>query len=146
MRLISVVLLLWLIAGCGQKQITSKEESKAAIAQTEYDFAQMAKEKGIAVAFAFYADTSAVILRNNSHLLQGKDSIRAFYRSREKPGDLLEWAPDFVDVSTSGDLGYTYGRFTFTKVDSLGVKTLSTGYFHTVWKRQADGNWRFVWD
>ena len=60
--------------------------------------------------------------------------------------EINSWKPDFVDVSSSGDLGYTYGQYTFIRLDSIGNETASQGIFHTVWKRQSDGNWRFVYD
>ena len=59
---------------------------------------------------------------------------------------ILVWKPDYVDVSESGDLAYTYGKYTFTSRDSTGRKVVSKGIFHTVWKRQEDGSWKFVWD
>ncbi|MBL7111012.1 MAG: DUF4440 domain-containing protein [Bacteroidales bacterium] len=62
------------------------------------------------------------------------------------PDASLVWEPEFVDVEESGDLGYTYGSFVFTAKDSTGNDIESKGVFHTVWKRQADGEWRFVWD
>jgi ketosteroid isomerase-like protein len=49
-------------------------------------------------------------------------------------------------VSACGDLGYTWGSYTFTATDSLGATHRSEGIFHTVWKRQPDGSWKFVWD
>jgi ketosteroid isomerase-like protein len=58
----------------------------------------------------------------------------------------LKWTPDFIDVAASCDLGYTYGKYTFAVTDSTGKVNESRGYFHTVWKKQKDGNWRFVWD
>ena len=58
----------------------------------------------------------------------------------------LKWKPDFVDVAASGDLGYTYGHYTYSYIDSTGKAAEDKGIFHTVWKRQPDGNWRFVWD
>ena len=58
----------------------------------------------------------------------------------------LSWSPDFIDVSSSGDLGYTYGKYVFTYSDSIGNLLEDTGIFHTVWKRQADGLWKFVCD
>ena len=58
----------------------------------------------------------------------------------------LIWKPDFVDVSASGDLAYTYGAYTYSYKDSTGAIVEQGGIFHTVWKRQADGGWRFVWD
>jgi ketosteroid isomerase-like protein len=56
----------------------------------------------------------------------------------------LTWSPDFIDVSASGDMAYTYGKYNYTTTDSLGNVSEIEGIFHTVWKRQADGNWKFV--
>ena len=58
----------------------------------------------------------------------------------------LDWYPDFIEVSDAGDLGYTYGHYTFSATDAEGKPVQDAGIFHTVWKRQADGQWRFVWD
>lgn len=76
----------------------------------------------------------------------GKDSILKYYKSRNAGEAQLQWSPNFIDVAESGDLGYTYGTYTFTYRDTSGVIRESRGIFHTVWKRQPDGSWRFVWD
>ena len=105
----------------------------------------MAQTDGIQKAFLYYAADSAVILRSKL-LFKGKKAIGQLYGSEPAKGVKLEWAADFTDVSASGDLGYTYGKYTYTSVDSLGHSEASTGIFHTVWKRQKNGQWRFVWD
>ncbi|MEK7720117.1 MAG: DUF4440 domain-containing protein [Bacteroidota bacterium] len=79
-------------------------------------------------------------------VVHGKDSIRLYYLAPRYKGAELLWKPDFVEVSASGDLGYTYGKFLFPTHDSTGQVIRSKGIFHTVWKKQADGQWRFVWD
>ncbi len=145
MKLLMIFSLLFFISCQNNPKKVDKESSKAEIVRTEQDFASFAKEKGIAEAFGFFADSSAVIQRGN-RLIEGKDSVQAFYHSRIKPGTILEWAPDFVEVSTCGDLGYTYGKYTISVPDSIGQPVKSTGIFHTVWKKQPDGSWRFVWD
>jgi ketosteroid isomerase-like protein len=53
----------------------------------------------------------------------------------------VKWSPDFIDVSSSGDLGYTYGKYVWESKDSTGKTTASKGIFHTVWEKQKDGNW-----
>jgi ketosteroid isomerase-like protein len=116
---------------------------KDEIVSTEKDFAEMAAEKGLHEAFVAFAAEDAVLMRNNE-VVVGKNNIDAFYEGRNTTG--LNWKPDFVDVSSSGDLGYTYGQYTFTYSDSLGNSNESKGIFHTVWKRQNDGTWKFVWD
>ncbi len=121
------------------------EQAKLEIIQTETAFESMAKEKGLSAAFSFYADTAATLSRG-SYVIHGKDSIRIFYHARRYNGVKLRWKPDFVEVSKSADLGYTYGKFIYTYRDSIGKENSSGGIFHTVWKKQPDGNWRFVWD
>ena len=90
---------------------------------------------------------TVVLLRNNS-LIIGIDSLRESYKNKESEiGKVsLTWKPDFVDVAISGDLGYTYGKYVYTTTDSIGTKNVLEGIFHTVWKRQPDGTWKFVWD
>ena len=124
-----------------QKLETAKKE----IAETEHSFEAMAAESGLSAAFSYYADTAATVNRG-SYVIHGKDSIRHFYLAPRYKGVKLQWKPDFVEVSASADLGYTYGKYTYTTTDSIGHAVLSKGIFHTVWKKQADGQWRFVWD
>jgi len=104
-------------------------------------------EEGIPKAFLTFAADDAVLMRNNE-LISGKQDLSLYFANQaEAPeNEKLSWEPDFVDVSASGDLAYTYGQFTYSYTDSLGSAVESTGVFHTVWKRQSDGSWRFVWD
>ena len=50
------------------------------------------------------------------------------------PGPPLYWWPQFAGVANSGDLGFTSGG-----------ATIPVRYF-TVWQRQADGSWRWLYD
>jgi ketosteroid isomerase-like protein len=125
----------------------SVEKWKQEIIEAEQNFALMAAEEGISKAFMAYAAEDAVLMRNNK-LVIGKENLSVLFENQaSKPkNEKLSWKPDFVDVSASGDLGYTYGQFTYSFTDSTGTSIESTGVFHTVWKRQADDSWRFVWD
>jgi ketosteroid isomerase-like protein len=133
-----------LIISCSD-QYNLKEQSKVEILEAEKAFAQMAKEVSIAEAFIAFADKSATIERNNM-LITGIDSIRAHFSSPTPEGVKLHWTPDFVDASASGDLGYTYGKYIYTTLDSTGNPEKISGVFHTVWKKQPDGSWKYVWD
>jgi ketosteroid isomerase-like protein len=126
------------------KHDDSIEKWKNEILNTEKEFAAMAMKEGIPTAFSTYAADDAVLQRNNS-LIIGKESIRIQYQDWPDNAT-LSWNPDFVDVSSSGDLGYTYGKYVYTATDSSGTNNVYHGIFHTVWKRQPDGTWRFVWD
>ena len=121
----------------------SIEKWKQEILDTEQQFADLLKEEGMHKAFITFASEEAVLMRNNK-LIVGKNNIDQFYKNQDSKN--LEWKPDFVDVAESGDIGYTYGQYIFTSLDSSGKSKVSTGVFHTVWKRRSDGKWRFVLD
>ena len=125
---------------------TDTEAIKKEIVKAEKDFETMAGEKGVAEAFAFFADSNAVIKRQNDSLIHGKEGIRNYYMNPAYKNAVAKWAPDFVDVSANGDLAYTYGKYTWEFKDSAMKSNFYSGVFHTVWKKQADGSWKYVWD
>lgn len=135
---------LWVFS-CNTNSKGLVEKSKKEITATEREFAAFCKQNGMEAAFVKYADDSAVIHRNDK-IIRGKDSIGAFYKSRPLKNTTLDWWPDYVNVSSSADLGYTYGHFVYTSKDSTGKATEYKGIFHTVWKKQKDGTWRYLWD
>ena len=138
-----LAILILLITSC-KTEIPKEhiEKWKEEIRQAEQDFAQMAKEKGIHDAFIHFAAEDAVLKRGK--LIIGKTAIDKYLEN--STSKKLSWSPDFVDVSSSGDFGYTYGSYVFKYSDSIGNPLEDKGIFHTVWKRQEDGSWKFVWD
>jgi len=146
MRLILPVLML--LCSCSVEiEKDSVDKWKDEILEAEKDFAALAANEGIPEAFTTYAAEDAVLMRNNTLLVGKVNLIKHFENQPSKVKDeSLRWKPDFVDVSVSGDLGYTYGHFIYSYTDSTGTTIENRGVFHTVWKRQADGSWRFVWD
>ena len=146
LQLILLLSVLFYSCNTNTKQ-DSMEKWKNEIVNTEQEFAEMVLNEGIPKAFLTYAAKDAVLLRNNG-LIIGKDSLRESYKNKESElGKVsLTWKPDFVDVALSGDLGYTYGKYVYTTTDSIGITNVVEGVFHTVWKRQLDGKWKFVWD
>ena len=143
-RFTFLLMVLLIFYSCNSSRDTKKiEKWKQEIRQTELDFSKLAQEKGIYKAFTTYAANDAVV-RRNEKLILGIKNIEEFYQNKNSKG--LSWKPDFVDVSASGDLGYTYGHYTYAFTDSTGNVVQETGIFHTVWKKQPDGSWRFVWD
>lgn len=122
------------------------ETLKKEITDTEKAFETMLAEKGFAEAFWYFADENAVIKRRNDTLIIGRENIRAFYEKQKTDAVTLKWSPDFIDVSDDGTLAYTYGNYNWKTIDSAGVINEATGVFHTVWKKQPDGSWKYVWD
>jgi ketosteroid isomerase-like protein len=123
-----------------------KEQIKKEIFETEKAFEAMATEKGIAEAFAFYADEKAVISRGGDTVIIGKTAIKDFYAKKNLNNTTVNWSPDFIEVSSDGELGYTYGKYKWQLISEKGDTSITTGIFHTVWRKQSDGTWKYVWD
>jgi len=145
-QVIIAFLLLATLNSCKNfKTAENVEKWKEEIIQVEKDFNDLAQKVGLADAFYTYAANHGVI-RKNGKLIEGKLAIQKWIKNDVQPNETLTWIPVFVDVSNSGDLAYTYGDATYVFIDSHGNKKVKTSVYHTVWKRQKNGDWKFVWD
>ena len=115
------------------------------ILEVERLFAEMASEKGLKEAFLAFAAKDAVLGRNN-RLFKGKAGISEYYDSQTFKDVSFHWKPDYIDVSSSGDMAYSYGDYKFSALTAENEPIEAAGIFHTVWKRQSDGSWKYVWD
>lgn len=115
------------------------------ILKVESDFQKMADEKGVVEAFTFFAAPNVVLNRSDT-LIEGKDGLIRYMNNRKMAGVSLKWKPDFADASDDGTLGYTYGKYKFKAKTEAGKEISAEGVFHTVWRKQKDLSWKFVWD
>jgi ketosteroid isomerase-like protein len=115
--------------------------------QMEADFMKAAAEKGSVGYMSYYA-ADAVELPNGTDAIKGKDSIAKTMGFLDQSGNKLEWTPEFADMSSSGDLGYTYGTYAFTSKDKDkdGKPITDRGKYTSIWKKQKDGTWKVVLD
>lgn len=105
----------------------------ASVIAAERAFAADGLELGIRASFLKHMAPGAIIFA------PGPVSARAFYEKQpDKKGPALVWWPLWAGIARSGDLGFTTGPFTFNGKP--------VGYYFTVWKRQADGGWAWVYD
>ena len=125
---------------------SDKEKMIQEIFQTEKAFEKMASEKGIAEAFYYFADDKAVIKRENDTLIMGKENIKIYYDKKSNKNATVNWTPDFIDVSDCGTLGYTYGKYVWKIKNQNNELVEYKGIFHTIWKKQKDNTWKYVWD
>jgi ketosteroid isomerase-like protein len=136
-----------LFFSCNSKtEIQSQDALKEEVFKAENDFKNLSQTKGIATAFYTFADDNAVIKRENDTIIRGKENIKKYYSDSKFENAFVTWKPDFVEVSKDGEMAYTYGKYVWTFKDSLGNKKDFKGLFHTVWKKQIDNSWKYVWD
>lgn len=143
-KIVYLLIMLILISSC--KQSVNKEEIQKEIFESEKAFEKMAAEQGIAEAFHFFADENAVIKRENDTLIVGKQNIKTYYEKTDDTNTTVTWTPDFIDVADCGTMAYTYGKYLWKIKQADSTVTEFKGVFHTVWKKQKDNTWKYVWD
>jgi ketosteroid isomerase-like protein len=133
-----VALLILGIASVGQGQSALQEMVK-----TEQAFSKMAEEKNPRDAFMTFIADDGLLFRPGA--VNGKKWMleHPVPPSDKKP--LLAWQPAYAGMAASGDMGFTTGPWE-AKGDIKDEKPSAYGHFMTVWKKQADGSWRFVVD
>ncbi len=117
---------------------------KTVLLEADRAFSKMSAEKGLYEAFDFYMDDNATMYREGQHPFSGREKIRPILS--KNPNATLTWEPTKAEIAASGDLGYTLGRWEYTVKDSTGKEDSSFGYYVSVWKKQTDGSWKFVFD
>ena len=144
-NIILIILLFHVFLAFGQKT-THREIWEQEVLATEKAFEKMTHDKGITEGFYHFADSAAVINRANDSLIYGKENIRHFYTIKNYTNASVKWSPDFIQVSDDGSMAYTYGKYIWKIKQTDGTFKEFKGIFHTVWKRQTDGSWKYVWD
>jgi ketosteroid isomerase-like protein len=83
-----------------------------------------------------------------SKTLRGRDQVVAGWSPlfAEDTSTTLRWQPEVVEVSESGDLGYTTGPYVLTTVAEDGRPQVSHGTYVTIWRRSQGGAWQAVLD
>jgi ketosteroid isomerase-like protein len=114
--------------------------------ETDLAFSRLSQEKGIKYAFIKYAADSVVILREKSYPQIGKYALLKRFESFSDSGFVLTWEPLFADIARSGELGYTYGIYTSVSSDSTGKLLTGKGTYVSIWKKDQDGQWKYVLD
>lgn len=58
----------------------------------------------------------------------------------------LTWNPTDAVMGPSGDMGYTWGHYEGHSKDANGNPVTTSGRYLTIWRKQADGNWKVILD
>ena len=105
----------------------------APIVAAERAFAEDGLKRGIKASFLKAAAPGAIMFRPDPVNAQA-----TFGPDDDKLGPPLVWWPLWAGIARSGDLGFTTGPFTYDGKPG--------GYYFTIWKKQADGTWKWQLD
>jgi ketosteroid isomerase-like protein len=121
------------------------EKDKAALMRKDAEFSRTAQTRGIGEAFAAYAAEDATMMPMAENAAVGRAAIRKEFEGT--PAEVaLVWKPFSADVSRSSDLGYTLGTYEYRAPGADGKMTTRYGKYCTIWKKQANGDWKWVVD
>jgi ketosteroid isomerase-like protein len=121
-------------AGAVQPNVTALA---AEVRDTERAFAKSMADRDHAAFVSFLSDEAVFM---GPQALRGKQAIAAawkpFYDAAQAP---FSWDPDTVQVLDSGTLALSSGPVR----DPEGKRV---GTFNSVWRREAGGRWKIVFD
>ncbi|HXE78227.1 MAG TPA: nuclear transport factor 2 family protein [Rhodanobacter sp.] len=127
-----------LLAVPWQAALSASDEVSQEVYAAERAFARSMADRDMA-AFARHVSEEAVFF-NGTGVLRGKPEVMAtwsrFFQGKTAP---FSWDPDRVEVLQSGTLALSTGL-----VRDPDGKII--GRFNSVWRREAEGVWRVVFD
>jgi ketosteroid isomerase-like protein len=79
--------------------------------------------------------------------VRGREAVASDWADYFQPdGPRLTWMPTRGDIIGGGDLGYTVGSWERRVLSAAGQPATASGHYLTVWRKQADGAWKIVYD
>ena len=111
----------------------------------ERAFSDLAQtEAGLGGAFAAFAAPDGATFGSGPGFLWGREAIGAQFDGYPAERGFT-WHPDIVEVAPSGDLAFTTGPV-YPLAGADGVRPAPVGRYFSIWRRQADGSWRYLID
>jgi ketosteroid isomerase-like protein len=133
-------------AGCGPAPFDRVAEQQKLL-QLDTEWADVASAgKDVDKAASYWAD-DAVVIPQGQPVAQGKAAIRAFVASSFAiPGFHIHWKSEPPEFSPDGKLAYMRGANDMTVSGPDGTPIKLPGRALTVWRKDADGQWRCIAD
>lgn len=141
-RYLVFIALALLVTACGPQ--VNVEAERAALLERDKAWSETPPDLEKFVSF-FAPDAS--FMAPEAPIATGTEAIRAFAsKLLAIPGFSVRWEASKADVSGAGDMGYTVGTYELSVNDAAGNPVTTKGKYVTVWKKQADGQWKVVAD
>jgi hypothetical protein len=113
-------------------------DEKIKMIEADKAFSKLSEETGLKNAFLEYLDSNGVLLRPSLLPVIGANAVDYISTQNDKDFKLV-WEPKGGEIAQSADLGFTYGVYKLQ-----GSDTVFFGTYVNIWKKQANGSWRFV--
>ena len=132
-------------SGCASADVPAQNPG-AAVRRADSAWAAAAAAGNLEASVAALAP-DGIMFPPGAPPIVGRAAARQFMQeAMALPGFSVTWQSDTVVVATSGDLAYAIGRSRYTFPDSAGGLDTLHAKAVSVWRRDADGQWRAVLD
>jgi len=122
------------------------EAVRASLIAADEAFAAATAERGLEGWMAAF-DSSAIQMEPDVPFTPGIGAIRASMGPAFADTTFrLTWQPTLAFASADGNLGYTLGTWQSRHYTADGKASVATGKYVTIWRKQADGSWKVVFD
>lgn len=145
-RMLCPVALALFFAGCATPKFDAAAEQRKLLLR-DAEWAQLASA-GVDVekTVSFWSD-DALIIPQAGPIVEGKAAIRAMVAGSFKtPGFSIHWKSEQVEFSPDGKMAYMRSTTDFTVPGPNGTVLSQPSRGITVWRLEADGQWRCVVD
>jgi ketosteroid isomerase-like protein len=141
---IALVALLALASSLARAQVSELESAKRAIRIADLELAKAVADRSLQT-FVSLLDEDAIFFGKG--VARGKNAVSKawlpFFTDRTL---FLKWYPTQVEISSSGDLGYSIGEYERIGKDASGSPATVNGNYVSIWRKQPDGRWKIVLD
>jgi uncharacterized protein (TIGR02246 family) len=136
-----------LASSCTTSTTFDASAEATALLARDAEWATTASEgKDVEKAVSYWSD-DAVVIPPGQPAIEGKAAIRSFVTDSFKtPGFKVHWVSRDVKFSPDGKLAYMRAENQMTVPGPDGKPLSLSGRAVTVWRRDADGQWRCVVD
>lgn len=116
------------------------------ILKAERDFNEASILRGAEGWASYFLENGKMLTKSGTPFI-GKDAVRQAITPLFNLKKLIfTWEPSYVEVSKDGSLGYTYGCYHRQYEEQDGHTVEEKGMYMSIWKRDAQGNWRVAAD
>ena len=130
------------LAACSPQ--SSPADETAAVKAADAALQEAVAAKNVAKVMVHYAD-EAVLLPAHRPIVSGKSAITQEWQQVLAVPDVENASTlSKAEVAASGDLAYTMGSYRARMTGEAGVLADQPGKWLSVWRKQADGQWRIV--
>ena len=135
-----IIIATMVIISCNAEQPNRSKQAADQIWSADTAMSNLATREGFYQALLKYADDSVIIPREGKLPMIGKSEVAKGWAEKPVIKELV-WKPIRAEASQSGEIGYSFGYAIYR-----GKDTTSYTNYCTVWKKQKDGSWKFVYD